>query len=153
MRRRLVLPAALLTAAALGACGGAASSGPAASGAAPVGDAATADRPAGGIRLVDVAEARTLAGTPGVTIIDVRTPEEFAAGHLAGAVLVDVSAPGFAEAIGAFDRNGRYLVYCRSGNRTQAAVAAMARAGFTDVAELDGGILSWQAAGLPLTRG
>lgn len=154
MRRRAVFPVVVVAAITLGACGGGAS-GPQADSASSAGGGVAVDRPAGagGIRLVDATEARALAEAPGVTIIDVRTPEEFATGHLAGAELIDVSAPGFAEAIRAFDPAGRYLVYCRSGNRSQAAVAAMAQAGFTDVAELDGGIRAWQAAGLPVTGG
>lgn len=105
-----------------------------------------------GIRLVNVAEAQTMLTDPDVTVIDVRTPEEFATGYLAGAKLVDFNAPDFAERIAEFDRSGRYLVYCRSGNRSGQALKVMSELGFTDVADLDGGILAWNEAGAPITK-
>lgn len=86
------------------------------------------------------------------TILDVRTPSEFAAGHIAGATLVDWNDPSFSSRVAELDRSKRYLVYCRSGNRSAQAVAAMRKMGFTDIVELQGGILSWEAAGLPVER-
>ena len=66
-------------------------------------------------------------------IIDVRTPAEFAGGHLDGAVNIDIQSPDFASQIDALDRNGSYVVYCRSGNRSGMAMAQMLDMGFTDV--------------------
>jgi len=66
-------------------------------------------------------------------IIDVRTPAEFAGGHLDGAVNIDIQSPDFAEKIGQLDRAGSYVVYCRSGNRSGMAMAQMLDMGFTDV--------------------
>ena len=66
-------------------------------------------------------------------IIDVRTPEEFASGHLEGAVNINLQAPDFEEQINALDKNGSYAVYCRSGNRSAEAVSLMENVGFTDV--------------------
>ncbi|QPL05377.1 MULTISPECIES: rhodanese-like domain-containing protein [Actinomyces] len=71
-------------------------------------------------------------------IIDVRTPEEFAEGHIEGAVNIDVSSDSFGEAIAALDMTNSYGVYCRSGNRSAQAVARMEEAGFTDVHDLGG---------------
>lgn len=87
------------------------------------------------------------ASRPGAVLLDVRTPEEFAAGHLAGAVNVDVEAADFAERIAELDKDVAYSVYCRSGNRSQVATGAMTDAGFTDVADLAGGITAWAQAG------
>jgi phage shock protein E len=84
---------------------------------------------------------------PGTTIIDVRTPEEYAQGHLPGAVNVDVSSPDFAARIATLDPAAPYAVYCRSGNRSGVAVAAMAEQGFTAAYHLVGGIGAWQEAG------
>jgi phage shock protein E len=72
------------------------------------------------------------------TIIDVRTPEEFAEGHLQDAVNIDVSDPGFEDAISDLDPNGQYTVYCRSGNRSAQAVAIMQQNGFTNVTDAGG---------------
>lgn len=66
-------------------------------------------------------------------IIDVRTPAEFAGGHLDGAVNIDIQSPDFVNQIEALDRNGSYVVYCRSGNRSGMAMAQMLDMGFTDV--------------------
>jgi rhodanese-related sulfurtransferase len=66
-------------------------------------------------------------------IIDVRTPAEFSGGHLDGAVNIDIQSPDFASQIDALDRNGSYVVYCRSGNRSGMAMAQMLDMGFTDV--------------------
>ena len=87
---------------------------------------------------------------PGVVVLDVRTPEEFAEGHLAGAVNVDASAPDFDEQVSELDADATYAVYCRSGSRSAAAVKRMQAGGFTDVEHLGGGILAWQEAGLPV---
>jgi len=84
---------------------------------------------------------------PGTTIIDVRTPQEFAQGHLPSAVNIDVSSPDFAARLATLDPNAPYAVYCHSGNRSGVAVAAMAGQGFTDAYHLRGGITAWQRAG------
>jgi rhodanese-related sulfurtransferase len=106
-----------------------------------------------GVRLLDAPAASAyLQATPGVQIIDVRTPEEFAAGHLAGAQLIDIQGAGFTEKLDALDRNTPYFVYCRSGNRSAVATAQMQEMGFTNVAELQDGINAWTAAGLPVTN-
>ena len=66
---------------------------------------------------VDVATFRKLAVNGGekVAILDVRTPQEFAQGHLAGAMNIDSSAPDFEQKLAALDRDKTYLVYCRVG--------------------------------------
>mgnify|MGYP002735227033 FL=1 len=72
------------------------------------------------------------------TIIDVRTPEEFAEGHLQDAVNIDINDPGFEDAISELDPNGQYTVYCRSGNRSAQATALMEQMGFTNVTDAGG---------------
>lgn len=66
-------------------------------------------------------------------IIDVRTPAEFAGGHLDGAVNIDIQSPDFTAEIEKLDRDGSYVVYCRSGNRSGIAMAQMLDMGFSDV--------------------
>ena len=65
-------------------------------------------------------------------LLDVRTPEEFAAGHLAGAENIDFYAADFADQIDALDQGEQYVVYCRSGNRSGQATALMAADGIRD---------------------
>lgn len=84
---------------------------------------------------------------PGTTVVDVRTPAEYAQGHLPGAVNIDVSSPDFATRVAALDRSAPYAVYCHSGNRSRVAVTTMAGQGFTAAYHLGGGIAAWQEAG------
>jgi phage shock protein E len=107
---------------------------------------------AGGPARVGTGEFATVIDQPGVVIIDVRTPEEFADGHITGAVNIPVQQADFASRIAGLDPNTTYAVYCRSGNRSQPAVAAMEEAGITTIYELDSGTKGWTAAGQPLTR-
>lgn len=86
------------------------------------------------------------------TLLDVRTKAEFAEGHIAGATVIDWNDPSFSSKVAELDKSKQYLVYCRSGNRSAQAVAAMREMGFTDITELSGGIIAWEKAGLPLER-
>jgi rhodanese-related sulfurtransferase len=94
--------------------------------------------------------ATVIAGTPGVVVLDIRTPEEFADGFIAGAVNIDFYEPNFAQQIDLLPKDTPYVVYCRSGNRSSQAMETFADLGFTDVTEIDGGIVSWVGSGLPL---
>ncbi len=102
---------------------------------------------------LNVTEFAGLVGSEGVVVVDVRTPEEYATGHLANAINVNVNGVDFDDRIGALDRGASYAVYCRSGNRSRSALDRMLAAGFTDVHHLVGGIGAWQEAGLPVIRG
>jgi rhodanese-related sulfurtransferase len=84
-------------------------------------------------------EARTV-------VLDVRTPEEYSAAHLPGAVLLNIADPGFPGEIDALDRDTPYMVYCRSGNRSWTAGRYMIQLGFTEVYNLQDGIISWAGA-------
>lgn len=68
-----------------------------------------------------------------VTYVDVRTPEEYNQGHIEGALNIDFRQDNFAEEINKLDKGRKYLVYCRSGNRSGQAVEIMRGLGFTDV--------------------
>ena len=109
-----------------------------------------ADAPAYG--LVTPGEAALLAADVDVEVIVVRTPVEFADGHIEGAVMIDFYADSFAEDIAALDPDATYLVYCRSGNRSGQATALMAELGFEQVYDLDGGVIAWDAQGGALVR-
>lgn len=86
--------------------------------------------------------AATVA-TPGVVTIDVRTPEEFAEGHLPGALNINAEGGTFDAEIAALDKGATYAIYCRSGRRSALAAERMADAGFTSLYTLDSGLLEW----------
>ena len=88
----------------------------------------------------------------GAVVIDVRTPQEFAEGHLDGAVNIDVNSADFAARIRALDPGARYLVYCRSGNRSAQAVERMKAAGFTSVTDLGSKEAASTATGVAIVR-
>ena len=71
-------------------------------------------------------------------VIDVRTPAEFAEGHLQGALNIDVEAGDFASKIATLDKSGNYLIYCHSGRRAGIAKDQMAAAGFMSVTNAGG---------------
>jgi rhodanese-related sulfurtransferase len=66
----------------------------------------------------------------GTIIIDVRTPAEYATGHLDGALNIDVQGADFAAKISELDPSQPYFIYCRSGNRSGQAISQMANMGF-----------------------
>ncbi|HQR26001.1 MAG TPA: rhodanese-like domain-containing protein [Nocardioides sp.] len=96
---------------------------------------------------LDAQEFAAALKREGTIILDVRTPEEFAEGHLEGAVSMDVESPDFAAKASALDPTASYAVYCRSGNRSAVAVQALTGAGFASVYHLEGGIQAWEDAG------
>lgn len=102
------------------------------------------------IQTVDAPSFDAQTKTAGVTVIDVRTAQEFAAGHIADAINIDVEGAGFEAGIAALDKRKTYAVYCHSGRRSLIAANAMADAGFTSIYNLDGGIIAWDAAGYAL---
>lgn len=89
------------------------------------------------------AEFAATVATPNVVTLDVRTPEEFAAGHIRGAVNIDVEGPNFDAAIATLDPATTYAIYCRSGRRSAIAAEKMKAAGFNTICTLDGGIQTW----------
>tara|TARA_B100001093_G_scaffold161559_1_gene154004 strand:+ start:1570 stop:1983 length:414 start_codon:yes stop_codon:yes gene_type:complete len=85
-------------------------------------------------------------------IIDIRTLGEFKAGHLQGAVHIDFLAESFSTKIGKLNRNTSYLVHCQSGGRSSNSLALWKTLGFEKIYHLDGGLLAWKKAGLPIVK-
>lgn len=114
----------------------------------------SSDASSAGVTTVDTQAFVAQLAEPGVTIIDVRTPEEFAAGHVDGAVNINLQSGTFESDIAQLDPNAAYAVYCRSGNRSSEATAIMGEAGFTDVTNLGGaGFADLASAGVPVSTG
>ena len=86
---------------------------------------------------------------PGAVLVDVRRPDEFAQGHLPGAVNIEVTAPDFAQRVAALDHTKPTYVYCRSGARSAKAAEQLTKTGFARVSNLLGGVTDWPH---PLTR-
>ena len=98
-----------------------------------------------------VAEFEAAAAKPEVAVIDVRTPEEYAEGHLPWASNVDWKSPDFLQQVeAAYPKQAPLAVYCRSGRRSAEAAEALTNGGYT-VSNLQGGYLAWTAAGKPTT--
>ena len=84
-------------------------------------------------------------------LLDVRTPEEFAEGHLPGATNIDWRGEGFAEKAQKLDKARPVLVYCRSGRRSAEAANVLDGLGFKTY-NMKGGILAWTSEGKPVTQ-
>ncbi len=105
------------------------------------------------VQNVSAPEFLTAAAVPGTVVVDVRTPGEYAAGHVEGAVNIDVESADFGAQIAALPTDTTYAVYCRSGRRSAAATDQMAEAGFTSLVNLQGGVADLQGAGAPIVAG
>ena len=109
----------------------------------------------GGAKKLSTKEAfDMLAQHRDMTIIDVRTPEEFRQGHIDGALNLDVQSHDFASRLSEIPsevRGSRVFIYCRSGRRSSVAARIMKSVGFTDLVELEAGIISWVEEGYPIT--
>ncbi len=76
-------------------------------------------------------------------LVDVRTAEEFAEGHIKGAINIDYLAENFSIEIQELELESPVLLYCRSGNRSSKAMKTMKELGFKEVYNLEGGIKGW----------
>ena len=94
-----------------------------------------------------------LKSTQNAVLLDVRTEEEFAKEYIEGALLANWNGSDFQRRIDAIDKSAPVFVYCLSGGRSSSAAAAMRKQGFKEVYELQGGILKWKSAGLPVVSG
>ena len=83
-------------------------------------------------------------------ILDVRSPDEYSEEHIDRALNINYNSSVFKSELDKKDKNMKYLVYCRSGNRSSNAVKIMIELGFTDIHNLSGGIRKWKGEGLPL---
>lgn len=92
------------------------------------------------------------AGTA-LVLVDVRSADEFAAGHVPGAVNIPLDQVGSrADEFRALQKKGEVVLYCRSGRRTAQAVQALEGAGLTGLRHLTGDMQGWEAAGLPVEK-
>jgi rhodanese-related sulfurtransferase len=112
---------------------------------------AVAARP-GPPKKVEVEEFEKLWQDKKNVVLDVRTKQEFDAGHIPGAVNLDVNAPGFTNKVAALDTNKVYLVHCAAGRRSANACDQMSRLGFSHLIDLAPGFRGWEKAGKPVEK-
>ncbi len=89
---------------------------------------------------------------PNFVILDVRTPEEFLGEHIENAVNLDYYSDTFRNDLNKLDKNKTYLIYCRSGSRSENALNIMKELDFREVYNMSGGIIKWNSEGLPTTK-
>ncbi len=95
---------------------------------------------------------QTKASEAGVVVLDVRTGGEYATGHIANAINIDVEGMTFDGDIKSLDKEATYAIYCHSGRRSVIAVNKLKDAGFKKLFNLTNGIQDWNSAGLPLVN-
>ena len=96
--------------------------------------------------LASTEEARKLV-EEGAQLVDVRSQHEWDAGHIPGAHHIQLN--NLTERAGEIDKDRQVVVYCRGGNRSEMAAEALRNSGF-DAHSIDGGLVAWDEAGLPL---
>lgn len=99
---------------------------------------------------MDAQEFSAKTQEAGVVTLDVRTPDEFNQGHIAGAINIDVEASTFENEVSKLDKSKSYAVYCQSGRRSGIATGQMEKLGFANLSNLQNGILDWMAQGMPV---
>ena len=106
-------------------------------------------QPSKKIQVIDVkAYAEKLKATTNPQLLDVRTPEEFAVEHLENATNVNWNGNDFETKASKYDKTKPIFVYCKVGGRSAQAANKLSEMGFTEIYNLDGGIMKWNAAGL-----
>ena len=88
-----------------------------------------------------------------VVVLDVRTPEEFEAGHVPGATNLNFRDEGFAAKVATLDKGKTYLVYCATGRRSTGATAKMKELGFGKLFNFTGSMAAWNKADKPVEKG
>jgi len=103
-------------------------------------------------RRVDVNEFEKLWQDKHNVVLDVRTPKEFAAGHIPGAINLDVNSSDFGEKVSGLSKDKVYLVHCAAGVRSARACQKMNSLGFEHLIDLAPGFKGWQQASKPVEK-
>ena len=111
-----------------------------------------AQTPPGGAPLAVDAFNQKLTATPQGQLLDVRTPEEYAQGHLAKSQNIDVKDPVFVQKLATLDKDKPVFVYCLAGSRSAKAAQLLIDNGFKEVYDMQGGFLKWSSAKMPFEK-
>lgn len=101
---------------------------------------------------VDPKAAQALIADQKATVLDIRTPEEFAEGHIPNAKNVDFFSKSFRETLEKLDKDAPIVMHCQSGGRSGQALPIFKEMGFTKVFHMNGGFSAWSKAGLPVAK-
>jgi rhodanese-related sulfurtransferase len=104
------------------------------------------------VKNVGVEEFDKLRADKKNVVLDVRTPEEFAKGHIPGAINVDFNAPDFQKKVAELDKSKTYLVHCAGGVRSAKACTVMDKITFPNIVNLEPGFRAWEKAGKPVEK-
>ncbi len=104
------------------------------------------------VKNLDAQQFNKITSASSTYVLDVRTPDEFAAGHLPNAHNISVDSAMFGAEIAKLDKHAVYAVYCHSGRRSAIAAAQMEKAGFDHIYNLNGGMAAWTASGGAMMR-
>jgi rhodanese-related sulfurtransferase len=110
------------------------------------------DKKSDGATHVDADAAAKLVEEGKVTVLDVRTPDEYREGHIAGAKHIDFTENDFEKKAAELDKSKPYLVHCASGRRSTASLEVLQKLGFKNHYHLDGGLNGWKKAGKPVEK-
>ncbi len=105
---------------------------------------------------VNVGEVRDLVmHDKTVVVLDVRTPEEYARGHIEGALNINIANSGFSDSVSNLDREKTYIVHCAANannGRAAESLGIMRNHGFEKLLNMQGGIIAWQESAYPLVQ-
>ena len=87
-----------------------------------------------------------------IVVLDVRTADEFAMGHVKGAINIDIRQADATSRIDKLDKKATYVVHCRTNRRSQIAVDHMVQAGFTNIYQMMDGMMGWNQNNLPVVK-
>jgi phage shock protein E len=96
--------------------------------------------------------SKMLQSNKKLVILDVRTPEEFSAGHIKNAINIDIRQADAFSKIDKLNKNGTYLVHCRTYHRSTTAVKHMKEAGFSNIYQIMDGFSGWSQNNLPVVK-
>jgi len=101
---------------------------------------------------VSAQRAQEYLSTGKYMILDIRTPMEFNASRIEGAINIDFYAKDFVDQLKELDKDKAYFVYCRSGNRTGQSMRIFESLGFREIVHLQRGIVDWTASGYQMIK-
>lgn len=96
--------------------------------------------------------AEMISQSPDLVVLDVRTPEEFAQGHIDGAINVNLRGDDFLEQLAQLDHAATYVLHCKSGTRSAEALEVMKAQEFSSIVHMSEGFDGWTAAGLDIAQ-
>ena len=100
------------------------------------------------IELITAAEMKEISKIEGIQLVDVRTPNEYKAGHLPNALNIDFLDANFEANIQQLDKTRPVIIYCQRGGRSAKCASRLIANGFVKIYDLDHGFSKWKSSGL-----